>query len=756
MNKNESNYLLLGAPNVGKSTYFNKITWKVSAVGNVDRVTTTALKAKLRNNKNVQITDLPGVVSLGIFSDDERLTFESVFNDDYNCVINVVSATSLKRDLLLTIDLAEAGILGLININMVDELENVDINDIWLTSKFKVMVNQMSAKSNINVKQSLVPIHAGNIKKAPTLKINYPQKIEAIINQFSKYLPEHKNLSKRSIIIQALNENKIVLNWFKEQNIYNQFIQIKSKNKFTKQDIIAIQNAKAKFVDDIVKKIIVYKNKSEHKKELIHIPRSHVVMDKIFLNKYLSIPLFLIIIAAIWWLTFGSYAGGWIQEKFNEEGLERLKTIIVDSITNIKSGDIQQTWWANFVGDGLLGGVFTVISFLPWIFILSLCIGILEQVGILARVGIVFDRVFKRYGLSGRAIINIVTGVGCNVPSMTMAKNSNSWREKVTTIMISPFISCSARVVVYGFISKLFINPTWAWAFNYGITLFSMVMAILFGYFFSNVIFRETKNIFISELPRYHSPDLYVAFKKVIMECYDFVKRVILIVSVCNLIIWTLTYISVDKGYIDLTDSENVMLSHSIMRYISVPFQVLLFPLGIGESWELTISLVTAFPAKEIASSNIEILIPNLDQTINMFPQGKSSMLAFLTFFTFYIPCMASIATMVKEIGKKYTMINIGVGLAGAWITSFVVYNVSGLIESICKYGLSNRNMTLIMLLILFVLIYMLIYYLKQWKITNNSVWTNNHFKLHKIAYWTNTALLASTLISSDVVLLLN
>ncbi len=756
MKLKESNYLLLGAPNVGKSTYFNKITWKVSPVGNVDRVTTTALQAKLRNNKNIIITDLPGVVSLGIYSEDEKITFDSVFNDDYQAVVNIISATSLKRDLLLTIDLAEAGVLGLININMIDELENVDINDIWLTSKFKVMVNQMSAKSNINVKQSLLPIHAGNIKRGPALKINYSTKIESIISTLENVIPNHNNLSKRSLIIQALNGNNVVIDWMKQNKVFTKFEAAVKKYKFTKSDILDIQNTKAKFVDEIIKKIIVYKNKSPNKTNLIQVPKAHIVLDKIFLNKYVSIPLFLILIALIWWLTFGAYAGGWIQEKFNEDGLEQLKSIVIQSINDLKPNNIQQSWWANFVGEGILGGVFTIISFLPWIFILSLCIGILEQIGILARVGIVFDRVFKRFGLSGRSIINIITGVGCNVPSITMAKNSNSWREKATTIMISPFISCSARVVVYGFVFKLFIDENWVWAANYGFTLFSMVIAVLFGYFFSNIIFRDSKNIFLSELPRYHSPDFYVAFKRVFMECYDFIKRVIFIVSICNLVIWVMTYVSVSTGYIDTRNPENIDLSTSLMRYISIPFQIILYPLGIGESWQLTISLVTAFPAKEIASSNIEILIPNLQGTLDSFPQGYSSMLAFVTFFSFYIPCMATVATMIKEIGKKYTMINVGIGLAGAWIISFIIYNVSGLIESTFKYGISNRNMVLIMLLTFFCLVYMLIRSLKQWKIAKDTHWTKKELQFHKISYWSNTALISAAFIASDAVLLLN
>ncbi|MGL4950569.1 MAG: ferrous iron transport protein B [Mycoplasma sp.] len=758
LNKNIDKYLLVGAPNTGKSTFYNKITWKTSPVGNVDRVTTFALTASLRKDKNIKIIDLPGTLTLNAMGDDERETFSHIFNDDYNGVINILNVRTLKRDLMLTYDLAEAGTLSLINLNMIDEVNDININKIQLTKEFKVLVNEISAKKNINVQSSIQPLLNRKLKTNDALVIKYCDRIEKFITEFEKNIPNHK-LSKRFIITQALMGNEFILEWFEEKGILLKYKTLLKKYKFKSEEIDNIRISKQLLIDKLVSKVMINKDNTIKKTNLNNHGDSKFQkgLDKVFLNKYWSIPIFFLIIAFIWFITFYEYTGGWLQAKLAEDALGALQGTISDSILNLNSGSTLQLWFSSFVADGILGGIFTVVSFIPWIVILVFFMSVLEQIGILSRMSIVFDKVFDKFGLSGRGIINMIAGVGCNIPSILMARNSTSKKERITTILIMPFVSCSARVIVIAFIAQVFVSTELTWIVNLGITILSWAFALFMGYFFSNILFRKSSTLFIGELNPYRSPDFYVVFKKVLLEVYDFVKRVILIVGVANLFIWFLQSTTPNSKFIsDLNDPN--YLQTSFLRYISIPFQIILYPLGIGEHWQLSISLVTAFPAKEIASSNIALIFGGDDLGIEGFknfmyqiPLWRSTALSFITFFTFYIPCLATVSVMWKEIGKKYTMIHIGTSLLGTWIMSFIVFSFSGLIERL--FITSNQLPFIIMLIVIsiitFAMILNQIYKSYKWK--NESVWNFKQWSTYKAIFWSNNGLFATSLLVSNL-----
>ncbi|MGL4951790.1 MAG: ferrous iron transport protein B [Mycoplasma sp.] len=753
--KNIKNYLLVGAPNIGKSTYYNKITWKTSSVGNVDRVTTFALTSSLRSDKNIKITDLPGVTGLNPVGDDEIETFKYLFSTEYNGVINVLNANTLKRDLMLTYELAEAGILDIININMVDELKNKKINKLALTKEFKVLVNEISAKKNLNVKESLIPILNNNLTKPKPLHINYSEKIEKFINQIEGLIPDH-SISKRFIAIQIISNNSYIINWLKELNCYQSIEEVLCNFNFTMSEINGIRTTKQLLINKLFDKIFInekiYSDKIPNKTSSFQ-----KGMDKVFLNKYWSIPIFFLIIAFIWFVTFYEYTGGWLQAKLAEDGLGALQTLISDSILNINPESTTQLWLSSFVGDGMLGGVFTVISFIPWIVILVFFMTILEQIGVLSRISIVFDKVFSKFGLSGRAIINMIAGVGCNIPSILMARNSNSLKERVTTILIMPFVSCSARVIVIAFIAQVFVSTELTWVVNLAITILSWAFALFMGYFFSNILFRKKSTIFIGELNPYRSPDFFVIFKKVLMEVYDFVKRVILIVGVANLVVWFLQSTTPTSVFISNLDDPKY-LETSFLRYISIPFQFLLYPTGLGEHWQLSISLVTAFPAKEIASSNIALIFGGEDVGIEAFkafmyniPLWRSVALSYITFFTFYIPCLATVSVMWKEVGKKYTLIHIFVSLFGTWLMSTVVFSSSALIEGLATSNQMLSFSILLSCLILVIITYIFNYLYKIHKWENESIWDFKQISNYKKIILTNSSILLSLLITTNV-----
>lgn len=750
-------FLLVGATNVGKSTYFNRLTWNISQVGNIERVTTNAVSGSFKKDKNISFIDLPGINSLNYHSEDEAVTFKFLLEEKYDGVINIVSVNTLKRDLLLTLDLAEAGCLNMINVNMIDVAKEFKIKELALVKTFKVHVNLISAKSTNDINYSLVPLLSNNLKQPKPLIVNYADKIEKFISAFEKKVKLTNKLAKRFIVIQALLGNQTIIELFKKSEIYNDFLNCVKSFNINQNDINDILRTKQKFIDKLVKEVKVKETKTDIIVKFERNKKLTYWLDKIFLNKYLSIPLFLIIIALIWFLTFYEYTGGWIQEKLATDGLEALQGIINDGIQSLNNTSLQ-TWWAFFVSDGLLGGIFTVISFIPWILILVFCVSLLEQLGILSRVCVAFDRVFERFGLSGRSIVNIITGVGCNVPAILMAKNANSHKEKVVAVLVSPFITCSARVVVFGFLSQILVSLEWSWAFNFAMMIFSIVFALILGYFFSNLLFRKTSSLFLTEMVNYHKPDFYVIIKKMVIEVYEFLKRVILIVFIANFLIWLITYLG-PQGYLDMNDPSAI--KDSFTRYIAIPFQIILYPLGFGEHWQLPISLVTAFPAKEIAASNIETIFGGLEGFKAFASQiqiEKSTILSYLTFFSFYIPCLATIVVMKKQIGWKYTLTNIWVGLVASWIASFIVFNLSGLIEIMFINTSSNKMGNVILMVLAMLIVLLLFVYNYNWY-TKQKDLSLKHKKQLQVTNYLKYILLISIIgcfIWSDVLLLVN
>lgn len=758
--RQDKNYLLVGPPNVGKSTYYNKITWKVSPVGNIDRLTTTSYKAKLRNNKNINVIDLPGIVSLTPYNDDEFETLRWILNQNYDGVVNIISASSLKRDLLLTCDLAQAGILKCININMIDEVDEKSFNIHPIVSSFNVPVNLISAKKNINIKQSLIFLNTGLTSKRE-INLLYSKKIETVISEIIRIIPNSK-LNKRFIAIQVILKNKLIHKWLDENNCLVQILEIIKKHNVNDSDLFEIVKSKQDFCDHLISKIfkINHINFERTKLENYKNNKFNLALDKIFLNKWSSIPIFLLLIAFIWFITFYEYAGGWIQAKFADDALGGLQSLLNDSIRNLNPDSISQNWWSEFVSNGILGGIFTIISFIPWLLILIFFSTLLEQVGILSRMSIVFDGIFKKSGISGRSILNIVMGVGCNIPSIIMARNSNSIKEKVVVSLIMPFVSCSARVLVYGFITQALVSAQWTWSVNLLITIIIVLVCLFFGYFFSNILFRKNNNLFITELPRYRSPDFFVIFKKMILETYDFVKRVIIIVGIMNLLMWVLTYTGPSSVILDVDDPAQI--KQSFLRYITIPFQILLYPTGIGEHWQLTISIVTAFPAKEIAASNIEILFDNGNGGINGFHDFlaninlyHATLISYLTFFAFYIPCLATISVLFKEVGKKYTTIHILTSLIGSIIMSIIVFSVVGSIESLIIEK-SQPIAILLCLIGVVIIIYAMLFNYKQYKWKKESIWSLKQFKSYHLCFYTNTLLFTGLIIGLDTLLLLN
>lgn len=741
-------FILVGPPNVGKSTFFNKITWKVSPVANMDRYTTSSNQARMRKEKDVRIIDLPGLTTFVSTGHDEEVSIDYLLHQKYLGAINIISALSIHRDLLLTIRLAEAGILQNIVINMSDELNEQKINIKKVELLFGVPVSLISAKKNYNLSSAIAQIK--NNIKTKIFKIDYGSKIERFLGQWENDVINEK-VSNRFILLEALAKKEFAINEIKNVGLLDKFNDLLKQAKINEEDINLIERKRL----DLIETKILHNIKDYNLEAKIYYSKFKKI-DSFFMNPWIAIPGFLILMALIYFLTFYQYLGGWIQEQFATKALEALQGLIHDQINS--NGSLLNTWLAGFVTDGIIGGFFTIISFLPWIIILFICINIVEQVGVLSRLSIVFDNVLKKTGLSGRAFINLFVGIGCNIPSMILSRNITNKKERIISTICSSLVSCSARVVVYGFIANAIIGPNFSWLLSFFITFISIVFALTVAYCFSNTLFRKSSSLFLIQIPRWRTLDVFLIIKRTGIEIWGFLKRTLLVVSLLNFCVWFLMSTGPNSQFI-LDLNEPSYIEKSFLNYLSLPFQYLLYPIGLGFDNRWSVSLIAAFPAKEVAASSIETLFGG--------EQGFASSLynshfpipviiSYLIMFSFYIPCLASVVVMKKEIGWKYTLINIFGILLICYCLSWIVFNFAGAINIIFL----NKQFKSIPIVFMFIflailIIFCLIHYYRT-RLQNVGKYESiNKFNKYKITYILLGSICLVALIISTIFLLI-
>ena len=689
------NILLVGTPNVGKSSIFNKLTWKMSYMANYDNVTSKIINAKLRGSNKYEILDTPGIYNLG--TSINNTTMNEITKGDYESIVNIISASSLKRDLHLSLDLLESGTLGYLVINMIDELKDKNINVLYLERKLKTKVFCVSASKNIGVKILNNFINKNDFYKCSIL-LKYPKKILDLAKEFEPYCLNLK-LSNIFLVTQFLKNNNFVINYLKNINLHDKLIELSKKYKITIDDISKIDEVKNNFIDDLLNEMFV--EKQTYKKSKFNNNFFNKLNEWTF-NPFVTIFGFIIVLFLIYFITFGQYTGTWISDQVNL-GFDTLKEIMRNSMIN----DGFNEWTQNFFTDGVFDGIFTTLSFVPWIIILSFFTTILEQSGYLSRISITLDSLLERYGISGRSIVNIIMGTGCNVPSIIMTKNSNSRKERIITIMLLPLVSCSARTVVFGWISQAFGIQQYSFILILLLTLFSIIIALSLGLLLSNTLFRKEKTIFISEIIPWRLPSMLIVLKRTFIDVFGFLRRVILVIFSTNIVIFLLS---------NLGPNGIATTNDSFMYYISYPFRYMLYPTGIYGTWELSISLVSSFPAKEIAATNLEMFFGGPEEFGNALklinPHLWPAIIAsYLSFFLFYLPCFATAITIKKELGWKYLFLNIFGVFLGSYLLSCIIYNIVGSLSTFHYGDYSSANVALfvvqITLFVMFITIYL-------------------------------------------------
>lgn len=658
-NTEGNTYLLIGAPNTGKSTIFNLLTTSTAVVSNIDRMTTEHTMGRIKHSHNY-LVDLPGTYNLSHPIAEEKETHYHLLHHKVDAVVNIVSAFSIQRDLFLTLQCIETGMLNTLCVNMVDLINKNSINWKKLSSKLnglKIILTR--SNRNENTKNLLNSLYKS--KKVDPKVVTYSKEIEHWIDKYTKVLPD-MNVSKRFAALMLLENNSYFMHELKAHHpgYWHEINKIWLKTK-DKHYLNEIRDTKINFVNQILDEC------SNKKTKYLKVNlKKQNRFDHYFLKKWIGIPLFLLIAVAIYYLAFGSFAGGWLQSNFNAVLVGPTNSLsywMIVGFNNINAPD----WVSSMVVNGIFGGLFTVLSFIPSIVILFICVTIIQQVGLLSRVSILLDNALSKFGISGRSVVNLLTAFGCNVPALMLARSSSSKKERIISILIIPFIPCATKIIVISAISNAVFGLTFGWLFILGAVIVSGIIALTLGLTFSKTLFRKQKSFFCVEMVNWNGIDLRIMFKNVWQTVKGFLKKALLTITIANLVFWALLHLG-KGGYI----SDPALFEQSALGYISKGLSYVMYPVFGSANWKLTSSLVAGIPAKELILTNLGLSAGGIDNIKSLFTPALAA--SFMVFSLYYLPCIPSINTMRTEAGRKYLWINIGVSFAIAYVLAALVY----------------------------------------------------------------------------------
>lgn len=629
---------LVGNPNSGKTTLFNLLTNLKQKVGNWPGVTIEKKSGLYHKNNNIEIIDLPGVYSLKPSSIEEEITYNYILNEKIDVVINIIDSTNLERNLFLTTQLLECDVKTIIALNMEDELKYQDIyiDTKYLSTLLGIEVVSISALLNHNIDYLM------NVAQDANNNPNYLLKRRPII--FSKEIEEG---------ISLINQKKLYL---KNQRFLNILLLEKNNQIVSYQDQITKQ--RYQYIEKELSYFFII-NDYKHNNITSRI-------DKIVLNKYLAFPIFLLVIFLMYFISF-SWLGDITVSK-----MEWLFNEVSQSVLVFLSRLSLPSWLISLIVDGIIVGVGMVLSFFPQIVILFMFITFLESTGYMARVAFIIDRLFKKIGLSGKSFIPLIVGTGCTVPAIMSARTIENKSERIMTMILTPFIPCSAKLPVFALmISIFFPGNIWAAPSMY---LIGIIMVILGGLILKQFKFlKSSSEQFILELPPYRLPKLKDLFYEIWEKGKAFVNKAGTIIFLASVILWFLQNFSWRLIY----NADN-----SILMSIGNFFRYLFIPLGFG-NYQSTIALITGSFAKEtiistygilIGSENFSLVLPSLFDT-------KASVYAFLVFVLISSPCIASISTLKKELGSfKILVFAIFFQMSMAYLLALIINQTGNLL----------------------------------------------------------------------------
>ena len=651
---------LLGNQNCGKTTLFNQVTGSNQHVGNFPGVTVDRKSGMLRQNENTEITDLPGIYSLSPYSNEEIVTREFVLNERPKGIINIVDATNIERNLYLTMQLMELDIPMVLALNMMDEMTGnggtVYINK--MESLLGIPVVPISAAKNEGVDELVAhAIHVAKFQESPGRQdFCEDGPVHRCIHGVIHLIEDHAKragIPVRFAATKLIEGDEIILDMLnlsenEKEMLEHIIVQLEEEEGLDAQAQIA--RMRYDFIEKLVRETV--KKPQESREHL----RSEKI-DKILTGKYTAIPSFVLIMSAVFFLTFN------VIGAFFQGILENAIELFIESFDKLLAGLSVNDTIRSLVVDGVLTGVGNILSFLPIIVILFFFLSLLEDTGYMARVAFVMDKLLRKIGLSGRSIVPLLIRFGCSVPGVMAARTLPSERDRKMTILLTPFMSCSAKLPIYAFFTAAFFKD------NGGLVMIllyfiGIAVGILVALILKSVYFKGEAVPFVMELPNYRLPGM----KNVVMllwdKAKDFLQRAFTVIFLASIVIWFLQRFNFTLNMV--TDSKD-----SILAEIAGIIAPIFSPMGYGD-WRVCTALVTGFIAKESVVSTLFVLYGTKEAVLGA--MSMASAFSLLVFCLLYTPCVATIAVVKRELGAKWASVVVLGQCIIAWIVAYAAY----------------------------------------------------------------------------------
>ncbi len=660
-------FALVGNQNCGKTTLFNVLTGSNQHVGNFPGVTVEGKSGELRGQKNVTVVDLPGIYSLRPYSNEEIVTRDFILNEKPDGIINIVDATNLERNLYLTLQLATMGVPMVLALNMMDEVRagggSIQVDK--LSGKLGIPVIPISAAKNEGTDELVtIAVETASHKKLPTVRdFCSDGPVHRCIHAVSHQIEDHAHaisIPPRFAAIKLIegDENVIARLQLSENErdlCEHSIVEMETDSGLDR--FAAVAASRYEFIENACRDTVVRVGESREY-------RRSVAIDKWLTGKYTAIPIFIGIMALIFWLTFAVI--GQPLADLLEMGITALSDLVNTTLTVYGINPVVQS----LIIDGIFGGVGSVLSFLPIIVVLFFFLSILEDSGYMARVAFVMDKLLRKLGLSGQSFVPMLIGFGCSVPAIMATRTLSSARDRKMTIMLTPFMSCSAKIPIYAFFSVAFF-PKHAALVMISLYVLGMVVGVLVALAFRATAFRGKPMPFVMELPNYRLPSPKNVALLLWDKAKDFVQKAFTIIFVASIAVWFLQ--TFNTRLLVVESSEQSMLA-GIGRLLAPIFA----PLGFGD-WRAATALISGITAKEAVVGTLEVLLGSAALS-TLFPSALSA-ISYLVFTLLYTPCFAAIAAIKREMGTvRATLGVIALQCGLAWVFSFLVYQVGSLI----------------------------------------------------------------------------
>ena len=662
-------FALAGNQNCGKTTLFNQLTGSNQHVGNFPGVTVDRKSGTIRGYEKSEITDLPGIYSMSPYTSEEIVTRRFILEEKPAGIINIVDATNIERNLYLTMQLMELDIPMVLAINMMDEMRgnggSIRINE--MERALGIPVVPISASKNEGVDELIRhAVHVAKYQEKP-LRMDFCSEsdqggaVHRCLHGIMHLIEDHAReagIPVRFAATKLVEGDQPILDALKLSSNEKEMLEhiiLQMEEERGLDRAAAIADMRFRFIHRLVRQTVVKPKES----------REHIrsrKLDAFLTGKYTAIPAFLCIMGLVFFLTF-HVLGARLQGLL--ESLIEMITGLVDGwlVQNVNNEAVR-----SLIIDGIFNGVGSVLSFLPIIVILFFFLSLLEDTGYMARVAFVMDKLLRKIGLSGRSIVPMLIGFGCTVPGVMASRTLPSARDRNMTILLTPFMSCSAKLPIYAFFSAMFF-PKYAALVMIGLYMTGILVGILVALIIKTFFFKGEAVPFVMELPNYRLPGLKNVSHLLWEKAKDFLQRAFTVIFIASIIIWFLQSFNIHFGLVK--DSGESILA-LLAGWISPLFE----PLGFGD-WRISTALITGFMAKESVVSTIQVLFGAGTELLTVL--SPVAALALLTFCLLYTPCVAAVASVKRELGTKWACLVVVGQCVIAWVCAFGVRLIAGL-----------------------------------------------------------------------------